>query len=650
MRKATRLFLNFLCIFADIRVMSKKQKILLVEDDKKFGESLFKILTNEGFECIHAEKPQTALSLCKVHNFDIAIIDCMLPQMNGVDLALKIKETAGTGIVLYMMSGIYKDRNFSVSALKKTGAKSFLIKPFEVSELLGQLKVAVEEKKPDVVMSDDPIKNFMLQEEVAQAAAVTALTSKKTLLGYEVAQIFTAMQAFKLHGRIHLRNADSLLNIYFGAAGVSLARPLIAPATLKDFITAREYLPAEDLVSFKSDQISLKQLCELNLMSPHFAEEVEKDFIMDQLNVLVGEQQYSIEYFKESAPPNTIALSTRDVDDLLQSWIGETINITWIKNFYAPYLNNTVKKASTTQNKIQTFPLISAHKHIVQLMMSGKNIMEIVAESGVSEEITYRVIHLMMVYREFTVSLKKMASNSKAQAERLRNLLKSFDNHDAFEKLGLTSQANDNDIKKAYQEFSSTLHPDKLVDANDEIKQLSHKVYEHIQVAYNALKTPEKRQAYLKEMANQKQADLAEAVRVTDHALNILLRGDLSNAAKNLAEAATLAPHLPRLKILQAWIGLKTGKMPVAQTVKLLQTLPNDERETAVYHYVKGLQNQASGEHDKALVSFKNAIAKDANFLPARRELTALPNSKDKPKSILQADLKDVVGMFFKKK
>lgn len=78
--------------------MEKKFKVLVVEDDKKFAETLHRVFTEEGYDCYVAEKPQTALSLIKVHTFDVALIDCMLPQMNGIDLFLKIKEVAGDSL------------------------------------------------------------------------------------------------------------------------------------------------------------------------------------------------------------------------------------------------------------------------------------------------------------------------------------------------------------------------------------------------------------------------------------------------------------------------------------------------------------------------------------------------------------------------
>jgi DNA-binding response OmpR family regulator/DnaJ-domain-containing protein 1 len=631
--------------------MAKKQKILLIEDDKKFGESLVKILTAAGFECMHAEKPQTALSLCKAHSFDVAIVDCMLPQMNGVDLAMKIKDVSGSALSLYMMSGIYKDRNFSVTALKKTGAKSFLIKPFEISVLLEQLKADLDDKKTDIQFSDDPLKNLILQEDLTQQTVIAAIVEKKQVSGFEIPLVISAALAFRVNGRVQLKNSQKAVNLYFSANGLQLAPPQIPEDKLKNFISSHEYIYIEDQLKIRDGQWSLDKICESNFMSPHLAEKTEKEFAIEELNEMISMHQYTIEYFNDPAPENLLTIETKEVDSLLQTWVSQSINPVWLKNYYAPYLNNLLMKLNTTQNKIQSFPLISAHKNILSLMLQPKNIMEIVSESGGEEHITYRVIHLMMLYREFTISLKKASTNAKAQIERLRHLLASFKTQDAFEKLGLTPQATDHDIKKSFQDFSASLHPDKLLDSPEEVRTLSTKVYEQINEAYSSLKTPERRQEYLRQLEHVKQQRSLDAARIVDQGLLLLLRGDISAAEVTLNEAAAISPHFPRLKILQTWCGLKSGKLQPAATVKMLQNLTNDDRETAIYHHVKGLQNLVAGDLEKAAVSFKNAIAKDTNFLPARRELSAMPQQPKKSSgNIFTADLKDVVGLFFKKK
>ena len=124
-------------------MLKNEIRILIVDDDAVFGATIREALSREGFTAIHVTKPDDAMSQLKVHSIQLAIIDCMLPKMNGRDLALKITEEASVSVQRILMSGIFRDKNFIRESLAKTGAKSFLTKPFELSELIRQVNEAV---------------------------------------------------------------------------------------------------------------------------------------------------------------------------------------------------------------------------------------------------------------------------------------------------------------------------------------------------------------------------------------------------------------------------------------------------------------------------------------------------------------------------
>ena len=73
-------------------MLKNEIKILIVDDDVAFGAGMREALMREGFNPILVHKPEDALSQLKVHAISLAIIDCMLPKMNGRDLAKKMDE------------------------------------------------------------------------------------------------------------------------------------------------------------------------------------------------------------------------------------------------------------------------------------------------------------------------------------------------------------------------------------------------------------------------------------------------------------------------------------------------------------------------------------------------------------------------------
>jgi DNA-binding response OmpR family regulator/tetratricopeptide (TPR) repeat protein len=635
---------------ADVDSMAKKIKILLVEDDKRFGESLQKLLEKSGFDCIYAEKPQTALSYCKLHTFDIAIIDCMLPQMNGVELALKVKEFFGNSIVLFMMSGIYKDRNFTISTIKKTAAISFLIKPFEIESLIEQLnEISVAKSTSnETILSNNPLKNLLLQENITQNIVYSAIEKSSTINGQELPIVFNFLLSFRGVGKLTLKTDTLELPVHFSEGTVSIPTLSCTGSKLRNIIISKECVAQDDLQTLKLEDTTIEKLIEKNFLSPHFGSAIYKEYSLNQLNAFAQNSQVQMTFLPGKVNPQSISLSQTEVDNMIYNWISAS-EAAWLKAYYLQYNQHAVKKMSTSQNKTQLFPIVSGNKHLVSFMLENKSIDEVLNQTA--DDVPLRLIHLMMVYREFHIGAKSNSANNASQVERLKKILQAMETQNAFERLGLKETSSDLEIKRSYTDMSQTLHPDKLKEAPQELIIISTKVYDKVQDAYNHIKTPEKRLEYIKLMETQKTDNLKKANRLLDESTNHLMRGDLTTAEALLKETNQLAPFLPRLKLLQTWLHLKTKKMTASDALKNILALPNEEKEAPTYMHVRGLCHLALNEYEKAMNSFKNALSKDSSFVASRRELSLITQDDKKPNvSILNADLRDVVGLFFNKK
>lgn len=633
--------------------MDKKFKVLVVEDDKKFAETVQRVLTEEGFDCVLAEKPQSALSLIKVHNFDVALIDCMLPQMNGIDLALKIKEVTGDSLVLYMMSGIYKDKNFSVNAIKKTGAQSFLIKPFNLSDLVSMINESFKEVTHELSLKTKSVKGLFLQENLSQSLIIGIINYNPVVNGNELPFILNSMLTYKCSGMLKISNAQNQVELHFHDFQVSMDATKISSSKLKASLLNGGWALKEDLDTLQPSDLTSQRLLQLNMVSPHACRMIEKEYALQSLSQFFINENINIKYSPTRAETRQITLDHNEFESQIYQWIINA-DLHWLKAFYLPHMHTQIRKMNLSQNKTQFFPLVAANKNAISIMMKHVSVADYFTESQLDEETATQLLHLMLVYREFYLGDAQQEINYQSHKERLKKLQDSLEHQNAFERLGLTDRGSEQDIKRAYQEMSQSLHPDKLINAPQEVRTLSLLVYEKIQEAYNQIKSPEKRELYLKKMELLKKENLQKADLFFDKAITFLSRGDLSEAERILSDAQTLAPYSPRLKLLQSWLQIKNKQVPIAQISRTLQSLPPEEKETTTFFYVKGLMHLSSNESDKAQISFKNALTKDPNFMPARRDLMGLTNEDKKvaatSSSILNADLKDVVGMFFNRK
>ncbi len=115
-------------------------RILVVEDDKKIASFVKKGLEAAGFAVDHAPDGEEGLHLALTESYDAAIVDLMLPKLDGLTLIQNIrKERINTPIIILSAKGSIDDR---VRGLQ-TGSDDYLTKPFAFSELLARVQALI---------------------------------------------------------------------------------------------------------------------------------------------------------------------------------------------------------------------------------------------------------------------------------------------------------------------------------------------------------------------------------------------------------------------------------------------------------------------------------------------------------------------------
>ena len=115
-------------------------RILVVEDDKKIASFVIKGLKASGFAVDHATDGEEGLHLALTESYDAAIIDIMLPKLDGLALIENIrKDKINTPVIILSAKGSIDDR---VRGLQ-TGSDDYLPKPFAFSELLARVQALI---------------------------------------------------------------------------------------------------------------------------------------------------------------------------------------------------------------------------------------------------------------------------------------------------------------------------------------------------------------------------------------------------------------------------------------------------------------------------------------------------------------------------
>jgi len=110
------------------------KKVLVIDFDADFLQTVSQFLRNEGFEVLNAMDGMTGLEKYKAEEPDLVILEAMLPKLHGFELCSKIaKEERRVPVII--MTGVYKDPVYKTEALRTFGATAYFEKPFSLDSL-----------------------------------------------------------------------------------------------------------------------------------------------------------------------------------------------------------------------------------------------------------------------------------------------------------------------------------------------------------------------------------------------------------------------------------------------------------------------------------------------------------------------------------
>lgn len=146
--------------------MEKKYKLILVEDDNSLGYLLSEYLGMKGFAVTWAKDASEAIQKTKTNLFDLAILDVMLPDMDGFELSQKIKAINPNLPFIFLTA-----RSMKIDVLKgfSLGAVDYLKKPIDEEELVVRINALlarlVNPENEEVQVSQYEIGDYILNME-----------------------------------------------------------------------------------------------------------------------------------------------------------------------------------------------------------------------------------------------------------------------------------------------------------------------------------------------------------------------------------------------------------------------------------------------------------------------------------------------------
>jgi len=188
-------------------------RILLVEDEEKVSRFIVRGLTAESFAVDAAPDGQSGLELASTYNYDLIVLDLMLPGLNGTEVLRRIRR-ADHRVPILMLTA--RDAVADKVEHLEAGADDYLTKPFAFAELMARIKALLRRgsvDRPSVLRVAD-LEVDRLSQQVRRASRRIELTAKEyALLEYLIANSGRVLSRTMIIDHVWDQSFDGATNI-----------------------------------------------------------------------------------------------------------------------------------------------------------------------------------------------------------------------------------------------------------------------------------------------------------------------------------------------------------------------------------------------------------------------------------------------------
>ncbi|WLD91868.1 response regulator [Alkalihalobacillus sp. AL-G] len=138
--------------------MEKEARVLVVDDEERIRKLLRMYLERENFEVIEAEDGETALTTANEEEFDLILLDLMLPEMDGIEVCEQLRKHKATPILMLTAKGEESNRVHGF----EVGADDYVVKPFSPREVILRVKALLRRSTATKFLHTDTVSKDVL--------------------------------------------------------------------------------------------------------------------------------------------------------------------------------------------------------------------------------------------------------------------------------------------------------------------------------------------------------------------------------------------------------------------------------------------------------------------------------------------------------
>lgn len=188
-------------------------RILVVEDEKKVSGFIRRGLKEEGYAVDVAADGEEGHYLASTNEYDLLILDIMLPKMDGLTLCQQLRDRDYTGPILFLSA---KDTVKDKVAGLDSGADDYLTKPFAFEELLARVRALLRKRQsmPQTLLEVEDLVLDTVSHKVTRSGTEIPLTTKEyALLEYFMRNAGTVITRTMISEHVWDINFDTFTNV-----------------------------------------------------------------------------------------------------------------------------------------------------------------------------------------------------------------------------------------------------------------------------------------------------------------------------------------------------------------------------------------------------------------------------------------------------
>ena len=632
--------------------MSMSLKALIIDDDKNLADSLKDILVKQKMDVKITHSAQQAEQLLSYEQYDLLVIDVVLPKVNGVDFLKSIiaKKLLHSDCKVWIISGVINQKIISKKIMDQID--SFIKKPLNLKN--------IESKVSSLFTTIHDILKGLPFFYLNTTDKVNVLIDNESLIqSHELLFICFYLNSLSFDGvlKIQIVDLDKSAKILFKSGNIinlEIEEPksYIGGLLVKHNLVDREVI--KKLLSEESEIPLGVRLIDGCYVSPHSLNRVLREQMVirffsimkhTSLRVKCEDLDMSSKKFDQD-----VRLESRDLYMLVNQWVRYYVDIQWLQEFFKTYEDMQFRclRNFAFSRRLGVYPGLDFFAF--DQMKGVQGVSDIIKNSNKEKDQIMRELYCRLLVKEGCLEhvVDEQITSSQDYTfmkKRYESFLKDSENKNYFELLNLPLNASLKEIDNRYRSMVRNFHPDRRgKNMSKDIADICDRCFFLLKKVYEVLSNEKEREKYIAKLEVGKQKSVLAVKSIYMEGKQKLRQGSYAEALSQFESILHVKMSPVDTLLFCMWCRLKINENDMsAEERRDISNMFNDVRieckKSAVFFFVRGLFMKLEENPKKAFEYFTKALTMDPKLTSARIEQSALgikvKNKKSSKKSFM---------------